>query len=134
MREEGAVAVAEVEAPDLEVLVGGAADEEAGVGGDVHAQHRQLVPVQRQEELQAVQEVHLHAPASPPSSLAALRGAPLTLMHTSRLQTCLRAPILQWPGWTGVVSERITSVKPCNVGRGRVDENFGGVLLLPSST
>ncbi len=57
--EDGAVAVAEVEAPDLDVLVGGAADEQRRVAADVHAQHRQLVPVQRQEELQRVHEEHL---------------------------------------------------------------------------
>ena len=59
VREDGAVAVAKVEAPDLDVLVGRAADEERGVAADVHAQHRQLVPIQRQEELERVHEEHL---------------------------------------------------------------------------
>ena len=59
VREQRAVAVAEVEPPDLDVLVGGAAHEQAGVGRHVHGQHRQLVPVQGQEELEAVQEEHL---------------------------------------------------------------------------
>ena len=36
MCEDGLVAVAEVEAPDFDVLVGGAGDDEFGVGGDVH--------------------------------------------------------------------------------------------------
>ena len=59
MRKEGAMTVSKVQSPDLDVLVCRAADEEAGVRGDVHAQHRQLVPIQGQEELQAVHEMHL---------------------------------------------------------------------------
>ena len=60
VRKDGAVAVAKVEAPDFDVLVGGAADEEGGVGADIHAEHGQLVAIQGQEELQRVHEEHLH--------------------------------------------------------------------------
>lgn len=56
MRKERAVTVAKVKAPDLDVLVGRPAHEQVGIRGDVHSQHRQLVTVQAQEELEAVQE------------------------------------------------------------------------------
>lgn len=59
MGKEAAVAVPKVQAPDLDVLVSGAADQESAVRGDVHAQHRQLVAVQGQEELEAICEEDL---------------------------------------------------------------------------
>lgn len=54
------MAVAKVESPDLDVLVGRAGDEHGRVGGDVEGHHRQLVPVQGQEELERVRKEYLH--------------------------------------------------------------------------
>ncbi len=56
MGKEAPMAVAKVEAPDLDILVCSAADQQGAVGGDVHAQDWQLVTVQRQEELEGVGE------------------------------------------------------------------------------
>lgn len=47
VREQRAVAVAEVQPPQLHVAVGAARRHHARVVADVHAQHWQLVPVQR---------------------------------------------------------------------------------------
>lgn len=59
VRKQAAVAVAKVEPPHPDVLVGGARDQQPPVGRNVHRQHRQLVAVQGQEELEAVGEEHL---------------------------------------------------------------------------
>ena len=52
MSKDGPVAVPEVQPPQLDISVRGASHNEAAIGADVHAQHRQLVTVQGQEELQ----------------------------------------------------------------------------------
>ena len=59
--EQGAVAVPKVQAPELEVFVCRPAGQKGAVAGDVQRQHRQLVAVQGQEELEAVRKQHLHA-------------------------------------------------------------------------
>ncbi len=59
MCKEGPVAVSEVQAPDLDVLVSRPADKQVGVRRDVHGKRRELVAVQAQEELQAVREEDL---------------------------------------------------------------------------
>ena len=61
MGEKGAVAVPEVQAPELEVFVCRPAGQKGAVAGDVQRQHRQLVAVQGQEELEAVRKQHLRA-------------------------------------------------------------------------
>ena len=60
VRVQGAVAVTEVQAPDLDGLVRAARHQDGAVVGDVDAHHGQLVAVQGQEELQAVLIVHAH--------------------------------------------------------------------------
>ena len=57
--EDGLVAVAEVEAPYLEVLVGAARGDQRRVRGDVHGRDGKLVAVQREEELEGVGEEYL---------------------------------------------------------------------------
>ena len=59
MGEEGLVAVPKVEAPDLDVLVRGAGDDELVVVADREREHRQFVAVQREEEAQRVLEEDL---------------------------------------------------------------------------
>lgn len=59
MRKQAPVAVPKVQSPDLDVLVGRTTDQQGAVRGDVHAQHRQLVAVQGQEELEGVCEEEL---------------------------------------------------------------------------
>ena len=56
---DGLVAVSEVEAPDLDVLVCAACDQEGGVAGDVHGRRGELVAVHGQEELEGVDEKDL---------------------------------------------------------------------------
>ena len=53
------MAIAKVQAPDFYVLVGRAADKQRAIGGDVHGQHRKLVPIKRQEELEGIDEQYL---------------------------------------------------------------------------
>mmetsp|Transcript_18892 Transcript_18892/g.45123 ORF Transcript_18892/g.45123 Transcript_18892/m.45123 type:complete len:266 (-) Transcript_18892:1283-2080(-) len=57
--EDGAVAIAKVEAPELDVLVGRPAREESAVARDVHAEHRELVAVEREVELEGVEVEYL---------------------------------------------------------------------------
>jgi hypothetical protein len=54
VRKQRLVAVAKVKPPDLDVLVGRACDEQLRIGRDVHVEHRQLVAVEREEELERV--------------------------------------------------------------------------------
>ena len=56
MREDGFVAISEVETPDLAVAIGRACHDERAVCGDVHAEHGQLVAVQREEVVEGVDE------------------------------------------------------------------------------
>lgn len=52
--EERLVAVAEVEAPDFDILVRRARHNELRVARDVHREDRELVSIQREEELERV--------------------------------------------------------------------------------
>ncbi len=53
------VTVAKVQAPELEVAIRAAGGNERGVAGNVHGGDRELVAVQREEELQRVHEEDL---------------------------------------------------------------------------
>ena len=53
------VTVAEVQAPELEVAIRAAGGNQRGVAGNVHGGDRELVAVQREEELQRVHEEDL---------------------------------------------------------------------------
>jgi len=54
--EEGFVAVAEVEAPDAEVLVGGGGGEEFAIGADGEGEDGEFVAVEGEEEFETVGE------------------------------------------------------------------------------
>lgn len=57
--QQAAMAVTEVQAPNLEGLVRRAGRQQSPVVGDVHGHHRQLVAVQGQEKLERVIVKHL---------------------------------------------------------------------------
>ena len=53
------VTIAKVETPDTDVLVRGTGRDEFAVAGDRHVEHRQLVAIEVEEELQRVDEKDL---------------------------------------------------------------------------
>lgn len=56
MGEEALVTISEIQAPNLDVLVGGTGGDELRVRGNVHVEHRQLVTIQREEMFKGVGE------------------------------------------------------------------------------
>jgi hypothetical protein len=59
VRKQALVAVSKVQAPNLDVFVGTAGNDQLAICGNVHPQDRQLVAVQRQEEFQVFGEKYL---------------------------------------------------------------------------
>ena len=51
--------VAEVKAPELDVLVGGASRKQCAIGRDIHTDNGKLVTVQREKKFQGVGIEHL---------------------------------------------------------------------------
>ena len=77
MREDGFVAISEVETPDLAVAIGRACHDERAVCGDVHAEHGQLVAVQREEVVEGVDEDDLDGVVEQRDGEQAVVGADL---------------------------------------------------------
>ena len=82
MGEEGSMAVPKIQAPDFDVLVGRPADQQMGVGRDVHGECGELVAVQAQEEFQAVCEEDLDG-AVEKSSCQQLACTRINLLHAT---------------------------------------------------
>ena len=59
MCKDGLVAIPKVQSPQLTVAVSRASDQKRTICGDVHTEHRQLVSIQGEEELQSISKKYL---------------------------------------------------------------------------
>ena len=101
MRKQAPVAVPKVQSPDLDVLVSRPTDQKGAVRGDVHTQHRQLVTVQGQEELEGVCEEELDGGVKQRHSyqLACTCMPHTALQHCSAAMASATSQLRHMTGW-----------------------------------
>ena len=86
---DGLVAVAEVQAPNFDVFVGAAGGDERRVGRDVDGRGRQLVAVEREKHLEAVDEENLDGGVQEGDGDQSTVGADLKTSIQSQVKTRL---------------------------------------------